>query len=49
MGLGNREFDEGTLTETAYMGVVVKAYQPTGSPILAYAKTAPSETYAANP
>ena len=31
------------------MGVVVKAYQPMGSPILAYAKSAPSNSsYAAN-
>lgn len=50
MGLGNRAADEGVLTEGAYMGVVMKAYQPTGSPILAYAKTAPSNNaYAANP
>jgi len=49
MGLGNTEIDEGTLTETAYMGVVVKAYQPTGSAILGYAKSAPKDTYAVNP
>ena len=49
MGLGNPVADEGFLTETAYMGVVVKAYQPTGSSILAYAKSAPSNSsYAAN-
>ena len=50
MGLGNPVPDEGVLSEGAYMGVVVKAYQPTGSPILAYAKSAPRNTsYAANP
>jgi hypothetical protein len=49
MGLGNTVTDDGVLTETAYIGVVVKAYQPTGSPILAYAKSAPSNSsYAAN-
>ena len=50
MGLGNPVADEGVLTEAAYMGVVVKAYQPTGSPNLAYAKSAPrNSSYAANP
>ena len=50
MALGNPVADEGVLTEAAYMGVVVKAYQPTGSPILAYAKSAPqNSSYAANP
>jgi len=49
MGLGNTVADDGVLTETAYMGVVVKAYQPTGSPILAYAKSAPKNSeYAVN-
>lgn len=37
MGLGNRVPDDGALTDNAYMGVVIKAYQPTSSPILAYA------------
>lgn len=41
MGLGNSQPDEGTLTDAAYVGVVVKAYQPTESPILAYWKSAP--------
>jgi len=49
MGLGNPVPDDGTLQEAHYMGVVVKAYQPTGSPILAYARTAPVGTFAANP
>jgi len=49
MGLGNPVPDEGTLAEDNYMGVVVKAYQPTGSPILAYARTAPAGTFASNP
>jgi hypothetical protein len=49
MGLGNAEVDEGTLVETAYIGVVVKAYQPTGSPVLAYAKSAPRNNYALTP
>ena len=35
-GLGNRDSDPGYLTDEAYMGVVVKAYQPTTSPVLAY-------------
>jgi hypothetical protein len=49
MGLGNPVADDGVLTEAAYIGVVVKAYQPTGSPVLAYAKSAPSNSsYAAN-
>lgn len=41
MGLGNTQPDDGTLTDAAYVGVVVKAYQPTESPILAYMKSAP--------
>ena len=49
MGLGNPVPDDGTLQEANYMGVVVKAYQPTGSPILAYARTAPAGTFASNP
>ena len=50
MGLGNPVPDDGVLTDSAYIGVVVKAYQPTGSPILAYAKSAPKNAaYAANP
>lgn len=36
MGIGNRQEDPGFLTDDAYMGVVVKAYQPTSSPVLAY-------------
>jgi hypothetical protein len=48
-GLGNPAADDGVLTEAAYMGAVVKAYQPTGSPILAYGKSAPSNSsYAVN-
>ncbi len=50
MGLGNAEPDQGVLTDAAYMGVVVRAYQATGSPILAYAKTAPrGSMVASNP
>ncbi|HEY3755430.1 MAG TPA: S24/S26 family peptidase [Opitutaceae bacterium] len=41
MGLGNNQPDEGYLTDAAYVGVVVKAFQATESPILAYAKSAP--------
>ena len=49
MGLGNREADDGTVTEEAYIGVVVKAYQPTSSAMLAYVKTASKGLYASNP
>ncbi|MGH7995981.1 MAG: S24/S26 family peptidase [Opitutaceae bacterium] len=51
MGLGNREPDDGFLTDNAYMGVVVEAFQPIGSPILAYATSAHAtgEFFAANP
>ena len=49
MGLSNREPDAGLLTEKAFMGVVVKAYRPTGSPILAYWSSSPQNMLAANP
>jgi len=49
MGLGNPVPDPGTLRDDNYLGVVVKAYQPTGSPILAYARTAPAGVFASNP
>lgn len=41
MGVGNSEADSGTVREDNYMGVIVKAYRPTGSPILAYWATSP--------
>jgi hypothetical protein len=49
MGVGNLAPDEGRLNDDNFIGVVVKAYQPTGSAILAYAKSAPKEIYASNP
>jgi hypothetical protein len=35
-GLNNQDCDPGILSDRAYVGVVVKAYQPTASVILAY-------------
>ena len=35
MGVGNRESDERRVTADNYMGVVVKAFEPTSSPMLA--------------
>jgi phage repressor protein C with HTH and peptisase S24 domain len=49
IGLNNSEADEDTLTEGRYVGVVVKAYHPTGSPILAYWRTSPKNALASNP
>lgn len=49
MGMNNAETDPGTLRDCIYMGVVVKAYRPTGSPILAYWKTSPENMVAAIP
>jgi len=48
-GLNNDECDPGTLRDSIYMGVVVKAFHPTDSPILAYWKTSPQNVYASNP
>lgn len=48
-GLNNDENDPDALRERIYMGVVVKAFRPTDSPILAYWKTAPQNVYASNP
>ncbi len=49
MGMDNSTIDPETLSEGRYVGVVVKAYHPTGSPILAYWKTSPKNLLAANP
>jgi hypothetical protein len=51
MGLGNSEADEGYVTDGTYIGVVVKAYQPTSSPILSFASCSrPSgQFFASNP
>ncbi len=49
MGLNNTSLDPDTLSEGGYVGVVVKAYHPTGSPILAYWKTSPKNLLASNP
>ena len=49
MGLNNCEVDPDTLTESRYIGVVVKAYHPTGSPILAYWSSSPKNVLASNP
>jgi hypothetical protein len=49
MGLNNAQLDPGTLRDRIYMGVVVKAYRPMGSAILAYWKTSPENVLAANP
>jgi hypothetical protein len=49
MGLNNPNLDPDTLSEGRYVGVVVKAYHPTGSPILAYWKTSPKNLLASNP
>ena len=49
MGLNNSSLDPDTLSEGCYVGVVVKAYHPTGSPILAYWKTSPKNLLASNP
>ena len=48
-GLNNDECDPGILRDRAYVGVVVKAFRPTASPILAYWKSSPQNTYASNP
>ena len=48
-GLNNDECDPGALRDSIYMGVVVKAFRPTDSPILAYWKTSPQNAYASNP
>lgn len=48
MGLNNRERDPDVLSERCYIGVVVKAYQPTASVTLAYAlSVAANKTYVA--
>ena len=49
MGLNNPEVDDAPLSEGAYIGVVVKAYHPTGSPILAYWSSSPKNLLATNP
>jgi hypothetical protein len=49
MGLANSETDPDVLRESNYMGVVVKAFRPTGSPILAYWASEPKNVYASNP
>jgi hypothetical protein len=49
MGMNNVSLDPDTLSEGSYVGVVVKAYHPTGSPILAYWKTSPKNLLASNP
>jgi hypothetical protein len=48
MGLSNSVRDPGTLSEGSYIGVVVKAYRPTGSPILAYWSSSPKNLVGAN-
>ena len=49
MGLNNPAPDPETLSEGCYVGVVVKAYHPTGSPILAYWSSSPKNLLASNP
>jgi phage repressor protein C with HTH and peptisase S24 domain len=49
MGLGNSQEDPGTVSEDAFIGVVVKAYQPTGSAVLAYLSSPQQRLYASNP
>ena len=44
-----RSLDPDALSEGSYVGVVVKAYHPTGGPILAYWKTSPQNLLASNP
>jgi len=46
MSLNNSIRDPGTLSEGRYIGVVVKAYRPTGSPILAYWSSSPKNSLA---
>jgi hypothetical protein len=48
MGLNNTRPDPGPMRDRAYMGLVVKAYRPAGSPILAYWRTAPAYMVVAN-
>jgi hypothetical protein len=47
MGLNNLECDPGVLSEASYVGVVVKAYQPTASAVLAFAGTREANNFAA--
>ena len=46
MGLNNQKPDSEYLSESSYAGVVVKAYQPTSSVILAYSRAASDGTFA---
>ena len=48
-GLSNSAVDPETLSEGRYMGVAVKAYHPTGSPIFDYWSSSPQYSLSSNP
>jgi phage repressor protein C with HTH and peptisase S24 domain len=48
MGMNNSTPDAERLSEDSYVGVVVRAYHPTGSPILAYWRSSPQNLLASN-